>query len=188
MRGVVAAALSVIALVPVSTHPIRDRAQDADVFAKRGVYVETERGVFELRSYVEAKSLSDVPEIKAYRYVIPPTLDVPRARVVLSFVINMPGNQAEPWVAATQLAFLAGREIEEGRSGNYVPLTARISRLRPSVYLIQSPQFDLTWIKETYGRLAAREDRKEPEGFMALMVQDANGQPRKLYPVQLFGH
>jgi hypothetical protein len=34
-------------------------AQDADVYAKRGVYVETDRGVSEMRAYAEATSLHD---------------------------------------------------------------------------------------------------------------------------------
>jgi hypothetical protein len=161
--------------------------QDADVFAKRGVYAETERGVFELRRYVEGRPLDESSQVKAYRYVIPPGFDTLRGRIVLSFVINMPGNDAEPWVAASQLAFVAGRELEEGRGGNYTQMTPKITRLRPSVYLVQSPQFELSWLKQTYERLAGRGDRKDPEAFVALMIQDASGQPRKLYPVQVFG-
>lgn len=156
------------------------------MFAKRGVYAETERGVFELRRYVEGRPLDESSAVKAYRYLIPAGLDVPRGRVVLSFVINMPGNNAEPWVAASELAFVVGHELEEGRGGNYVQMTPKITRLRPSVYLVQSPQFNLAWLKETYDRLAARETAKNPDAFVGLMIQDANGQPRKLYPVQLF--
>lgn len=161
--------------------------QDADVFARRGIYVETDRGVSELTTYVEAKSLFDQPELKAYRYVLPPTLRPPTAKVVLSFVINMPGNDAEPWAAASQLLFLVGREIEEGRGNNYVPMTTRVSRLRPSVYLVQSPQFQGSWLRENYTRLTGLNPAHPPEGFVTLLVQDANGQPRKLYPVKIFG-
>jgi len=171
----------------MAPHGVAVRAQDADVFARRGIYVETERGVSELTTYVEAKPLFDNPEIKAHRYVLPLTLRPTRAKVVLSFVINMPGNAAEPWVAASQLLFLVGRQIEEGRLNNYAQMTTRISRLRPSVYLVQSPQFQGGWLEETYGRLAGANAPKRPDGFITLLVQDSNGQPRKLYPVQLFG-
>jgi hypothetical protein len=157
------------------------------VFRMRGVYAETERGVFRMPVSVEARALSDIPELKVYRYVLPPGLDIPRARVVLSFVINMPGNRAEPWVAATQLVFFVGREIEEARSDTYAPMTAKVTRLRPSVYLVQSPQFQGPWLKDTYARLSGRVDRRNPEGIVGLLVQDENGQPRKLYPIQVFG-
>jgi hypothetical protein len=176
----------VIAGLSVASLGVAAGWQDADVFAKRGIYVKTERGVAELTTYVESKSLFDTPEVKAYRYVLPLTLRPPTAKVVLSFVINMPGNGAEPWVAASQLLFLVGRQIEDGRRNNYA-LTTRISRLRPSVYVVQSPQFQGGWLEETYARLAGADAPHRPEAFITLLVQDSNGQPRKLYPVKVFG-
>jgi hypothetical protein len=161
--------------------------QDADVYAKRGVYVETDRGVFEMRTYVEARPLVDAVESKTYRYVLPSGLDAPRAKVVLSFVINMPGSRAEQWAGASQLYFVVGREIEEGRSNTYAPMTAKITRLRPSVYLVLSPQFQGGWLEHTYADILRRRDDKDLPGYVALIVQDSTGQPRKLYPVQVFG-
>ena len=158
--------------------------QDADVFAKRGVYVETETGVSELRNYAEAKPL-DASELRAYRYAFP-ALAAPQAKVVLSFVINMPGSKAESWVAASQLLFIVGREVEEGRGNNYSQMTPKISRMKPSVYLVQSAEFDRAWLKDAYARLA-RSIAQRPEAFIALIVQDVSGQPRKLYPVKVFG-
>jgi hypothetical protein len=55
------------------------------------------------------------------------------------------------------------------------------------VYLVQSPQFQGPWLKDTYARLSGRVDRRNPEGIVGLLVQDENGQPRKLYPIQVFG-
>lgn len=161
--------------------------QDADVFAKRGIYVETDQGVSEMRNYVEAKPLSDAAFLKAYRYVFPPSLQTPRAKVVLSFVINMPGDRADTWVAASQLLFVVGREIEEGRGNNYAQMTPKISRMRPNVFLVQSEEFQPTWLKATYARLAGETIGQRPEAYVALIVQDVSGQPRKLYPVKVFG-
>jgi hypothetical protein len=162
-------------------------AQDADVYARRGVYVETDRGVAEMTRYAEAAPLHDSGDTRTYRYVIPDTLQAPRAKVVLSFVINMPGNRAEGWVAASQLLFVVGREIEEGRSDTYFQMTPKISRLRPSVYLVQSAELQGGWLEQRYAQVLARRPGSKPPGFVALVVQDANGQPRKLYPVQVLG-
>jgi hypothetical protein len=119
--------------------------------------------------------------------VIPQTLQVPRAKVVLSFVVNMPGNRAEGWVGASQLYFIVGREIEEGKSDTYLHMTPRISRLRPSVYLVQSPQFQGGWLEQKYAEILQKRGGTPRPGYVALVVQDANGQPRKLYPVQILG-
>jgi hypothetical protein len=180
----VALAAAVVAFIGV---PLRPAAQDADVFARRGVYVETDRGVAEMTRYAEAAPLHDAGDTRTYRYLIPDTLQAPRAKVVLSFVINMPGNRAEGWVAASQLLFVVGREIEEGRSDTYFVMTPKISRLRPSVYLVQSAEFQGGWLEQRYAQVLERRPGTRPPGFVALVVQDANGQPRKLYPVQVFG-
>lgn len=161
--------------------------QNADVFARRGIYAETDGGVFELRQYVEARPLADEPVLKAYRYLMPATLTPMTAKVVLSFVINMPGDRAEAWVGASQLLFVLGREVEEGRGHNYAQMTPKISRMKPSVYLVQSAEFEPAWLKKTYERLAGESLAKRPEAFVALTVQDSNGQPRKMYPVKVFG-
>lgn len=161
--------------------------QNADVFARRGIYVEADGGVFELRHSVEAKPLADAAVLKAYRYIMPATLSPLAAKVVLSFVINMPGDRAEAWVAASQLLFVLGREVEEGRGNNYAQMTPKISRMRPSVYLVQSAEFEPAWLKQTYERLAGETLAQRPEAFITLIVQDVSGQPRKMYPVKVFG-
>jgi hypothetical protein len=175
--------------------------QDADVFAKRGIYVETDQGVSEMRQYVEARPLADVavgsggdgripstaPLMRAYGYVLPLSLKAPRAKVVLSFVINMPGDRSDSLAAQSQLLFLLGREVEEGRGSNYAQMTPKISKMRPSVYLVQSDEFQPAWLKSTYARLAGGSIAQRPDGYVALIVQDVSGQPRKLYPVKLFG-
>jgi hypothetical protein len=174
-------------LVLLALGPATRITQDADVYAKRGVYVESDRGVAEMTQYAEATPLHDTPDAKTYRYRIPETLRAPRAKVVLSFVINMPGNRAEGWVAASQLFFIVGRDVEEGKGESYFQMTPKISRLRPSVYLVQCEQFQGGWLEQKYAQARARLSGATPPAFVALVVQDANGQPRKLYPVQVFG-
>jgi hypothetical protein len=186
--------------------------QDADVFAKRGIYVETDQGVSEMRQYAEARPLVDssfqpasgasqqaqgasdgrsqpsaTGVMRAYRYVFPNSLQAPRAKVILSFVINMPGYRSDGLVAGSQLLFVVGREVDEGRASNYAQMTPKISRMRPNVYLVQSEQFQPAWLKSAYDRLAVAIVGQRPEGYVALIVQDVSGQPRKLYPVKVFG-
>jgi hypothetical protein len=99
----------------------------------------------------------------------------------------MPGYRSDGLVAGSQLLFVVGREVDEGRASNYAQMTPKISRMRPNVYLVQSEQFQPAWLKSAYDRLAVAIVGQRPEGYVALIVQDVSGQPRKLYPVKVFG-
>jgi hypothetical protein len=52
---------------------------------------------------------------------------------------------------------------------------------------VQCEQFQGGWLEQKYAQARARLSGATPPAFVALVVQDANGQPRKLYPVQVFG-
>jgi hypothetical protein len=177
--------LSGLAIATAAATRAPGMAQEPDVFAKRGVYAETDRGLIELTHYAEGRAISD-SIMKAYRYRIEPTRPVPRAAAIASFVVNEPGARADAWMATTQLMFVVGRDVEQG-SNVYFQMTTKVTKLRASVYLIVSPELQGPWMRNAYAK--AREKfsvNDPPEAFIGLLLQEWSGQPRRLYPVQLF--
>lgn len=158
---------------------------EPDVFAKRGVYAETDRGLIELKIYAEGRSISD-SVMKAYRYRIEPTQLVPRARAVASFVVNEPGARAEAWMSMTQLVFVVGREVDQG-SNAYFQMTPKVTKLRASVYHVISSELQGPWMRTAYEKAREKFSARDlPEAFVGLVLQEWSGQPRRLYPVQMF--
>jgi hypothetical protein len=176
---------SVVICAALSTGVGQRVESEPDVFARRGVYVEADRGIVELRQYAEGRSVSD-SVMKAYRYRIDPNSAIPRVGTVISFIVNEPGNRADAWMAGTQVLLVVGQDVDVTGS-NYFQMTARVTKLRASVYQIMSPEFQGSWIRSSYDKaLLKMPPSAEPRaGYVGVLLQEWTGQPRRLYPVQV---
>jgi hypothetical protein len=185
MPAILRAAACALTVAAVAAPAAQRREAEPDVFARRGVYAETDGGIVELKSYAEGRATND-SVMKAYRFSIDRGWSVPRANVVISFVVNEPGNRADDWMAATQLLFVVGRDVDPAGDTAY-QMTAKVTKIRASVYQVMSAELQGPWIRTTYDKalLKLGQPPQPPEAYVGLVIQEWSGQPRRLYPVQV---